>query len=308
MKQIRSFLFVPGNKPTWIEKAREAGADALILDLEDSVPETEKDIAREAVGSRIEALAKAGVRVYVRINKGAFIYSFKDLCAVIRPGLEGVIIPKPEGIEDVDLAHRMIAEAETDKGLPIGSIGLLPTLETAKALQSAYQIACHSRVTFILCASARNGDVQRSVGYQWTKEGLESLHFKSAAVIAARAAGKQPIAGLWQDVQDLEGFDSSVALHRQLGFSGELLIHPLHVERANAAYSPSAQDLAYYHGMVEAYEAAKAQGRGAVIYQGEHIDSAHYRTACSILEIHDAADSIGQVNHQSRLNEEHRDD
>jgi len=308
MKQIRSFLFVPGNKPAWIEKSREAGADALILDLEDSVPETEKDVAREAVGSRIEALAKAGIRVYVRINKGAFIYSFKDLCAVIRHGLEGVVIPKPEGIEDVDLAHRMIAEAEAEVGLPIGSIGLVPTLETAKALQSAHQIACHSRVTSILCASARNGDVQRSIGYQWTEEGLESLHFKSAAVIAARAAGKQPIAGLWQDVQDLEGFARSVALHRQLGFSGELLIHPSHVAKANAAYRPSAEDLAYYTGMVEAYEVAKAQGRGAVTYQGEHIDSAHYRTACSILEIPNAARSFGQVNHRPRLNEEHRDE
>lgn len=294
MKQIRSFLFVPGNKPTWIEKSRETGADALILDLEDSVPETEKDMARKAVGSGIEALAKAGFRVYVRINKGSFIYSSKDFSAVIRPGLEGIVIPKPEGLEDVEIAHRMIAEAEADGGLPIGSIGLVPTLETAKALQFAYQIACHSRVTSILCASARNGDVQRSVGYQWTEEGLESLHFKSAAVIAARAAGKQPIAGLWQDIQNLEGFARSVALHRQLGFSGELLIHPSHVAHANAAYSPSADDVAYYTGMVDAYDVAKAQGRGAITYQGEHIDSAHYRTARSILEVSNAARSSGK--------------
>jgi citrate lyase subunit beta/citryl-CoA lyase len=110
------------------------------------------------------------------------------------------------------------------------------------------------------------------------------LHFKSAAIIAARAAGKQPIAGLWQDVRDLEGFSQAVALHRQLGFTGELLIHPSHVAQANAAYSPDEEEIRYYSRMIEAFEQAEAEGRAAVIYDGEHIDSAHVKTARLILK------------------------
>ncbi|AFK62178.1 citrate lyase [Advenella kashmirensis WT001] len=292
MKQIRSFLFIPGIRADWVEKADQTGADALILDLEDSVPDSAKDSARDIVSSRIGMLASTGQRVYVRINKSVFLYSMKDLEAVISPGIEGILLPKPDGPRDVDMAHLMISEMELKRGIPIGSVGLIPTLETAKSLQFAYEIATHPRVTGIACASARSGDVQRAVGFKWTREGLESLHFKSAAIIAARAAGKQPIAGLWQDVRDLEGFSHAVALHRQLGFTGELLIHPSHVAQANAAYSPDEEELRYYSRMIEAFEQAEAQGRAAVIYDGEHIDSAHVKTARLILQ---QADSFAEL-------------
>ncbi|MGB3071287.1 MAG: CoA ester lyase [Ottowia sp.] len=283
MKQIRSFLFVPGNKLSWIEKCHQSGADAVILDLEDSVPPDGKSQAREIVASQIAALAEAGQRVYVRINKGAFLYSMKDLEAVMQPGLEGIVLPKPNGPEDVDTANTMMSEMESNSGLPIGSTGLIPTLETANALMRAHEIATRQRVTAIICASARNGDVARSVGYQWTRQGLESLHFKSSAVIAARAAGKNAIAGLWQEVKDLEGLAESLGMHRQLGFMGEILIHPSHVATANAAYSPSEEDVRYYSGMIAAFELATSQGRAATIYEGEHIDHAHVATARSIL-------------------------
>ncbi len=283
MKPIRSFLFVPGSRASWLDKVPAYGADAIILDLEDSVPLASKDEARNIVASKIAMLAAAGQRVFVRINKSAFLYSMKDLEAVVVPGVEGIVLSKPNGPEDVDMAALMVSEAETLNGLAVGSLVLVPTLETARSIQFAHDIALRPRVAAIACAAARNGDVARSVGFQWTREGLESLHFKSAVVIAARAAGKMPITGLWQEVHDLEGLRLAALAHRRLGFVGELLLHPSNVPVVNAAYSPTPDEIAYYEGMIKAFDAAQALGRAAVIYDGEHVDYAHVKTAREIV-------------------------
>ncbi len=283
MKPIRSFLFVPGSRASWLDKVPAYGADAIILDLEDSVPLASKDEARNIVASRIAMLAAAGQRVFVRINKSAFLYSMKDLEAVVVPGVEGIVLSKPNGPEDIDMASLMVSEAETLNGLAVGSLVLVPTLETARSIQFAHEIALRPRVAALACAAARNGDVARSVGFQWTREGLESLHFKSAVVIAARAAGKMPITGLWQEVHDLEGLRLAALAHRRLGFVGELILHPSNVPVVNAAYSPTPEDIAYYEGMIKAFDTAQALGRAAVIYDGEHVDYAHVKTAREIV-------------------------
>lgn len=284
MKPIRSFLFVPGNRGSWMDKVTGAGADALILDLEDSVPADAKVQARTLVAERIPDLSAAGQRVFVRINRSPFMYSMEDLLAVAVPGLEGIVLSKPNGPEDVDMASVMVAESEMRNGLKPGSLSLIPTLETARSIQFAHDIAVRPRVSAIACAAAKNGDVARSVGFQWTREGLESLPFKVAGVIAARAAGKMPIAGLWQEVHDIDGLKVAAAAHRRMGFAGEMLLHPSNVAPVNAIYSPSDEDVAYYRGMIEAFDRAQAEGRAAVIYDGEHIDYAHVKTARAIVD------------------------
>ena len=112
MKPIRSFLFVPGSRESWLDKVVGAGADALILDLEDSVPIDAKVAARALVARKIAGLAAAGQRVYVRINRSPFMYSMEDLLAVVVPGLEGIVLSKPGGPEDIDMGSAMVAEAE----------------------------------------------------------------------------------------------------------------------------------------------------------------------------------------------------
>ena len=285
MKPVRSYLFVPGNKVGWIEKAASSGADALILDLEDSVPPAEKVAAREVVASKIRWLAEKGLRVYVRINRSPHLYDFDDMIAVVRPGLEGIVISKPNGCEDVNTASSMIAEAEMRNGQPIGAVNLIPLLETARALQFAYEIASMPRVVAIVGATAKNADVARSVGFIWSPEGRESLYFKSRVVIAAHAAGKRAIGGLWQQVHDLEGLKESSKRDRSLGMDGELVLHPSNVAVVNESYTPSAEEVAYYQGMIKALEEAQAAGRASAIYDGEHIDLAHVKTAKAIVEL-----------------------
>ncbi|KXU82873.1 citryl-CoA lyase [Caballeronia megalochromosomata] len=285
MKPIRSFLFVPGNKPTWIEKVVDAKADALILDLEDSVPHDLKVEARGIVRSKLAWLAKARQRTFVRINRSPHLYDFEDILAVVGPHVEGIVISKPCGPEDIDCVSMMLSEAEYRNGVPLGTTRVIPLLETARALELAYEIACKARVAALCGATAKNADVARALGYVWSPDGRESLYLKSRAVMAARAAGKLPIGGVWQQVHDLDGLRQSARQDRALGMTGELLLHPSNVATVNEIYSPSAEELAYYEGMIAALDKAQGEGRASTIYDGEHIDIAHAKTAREIIDL-----------------------
>lgn len=282
-RPIRSFLFVPGNKPDWIEKAVAAKADALILDLEDSVPPDCKLEARRAVASKLGWLAEQGQRTWVRINRSPHLYDFDDILAVVGPYLEGIFISKPVGPEDVDVVSAMLSEAEFRQGLRVGTTRVIPILETARSMQFAYELASRDRVLALSGATARNGDVARALNMVWSADGREALYLKSRVVMAARAAGKLPIGGMWQQVHDLDGLRTSCGRDRALGMSGELVIHPSNVPIVNEVYSPSREDVAYCKGMIAALDKAQAEGRASCIYDGEHIDIAHVNTARQIV-------------------------
>lgn len=285
MKLFRTLLFVPGSKPEWIAKSADYGADAVILDLEDSVPSRLKAEARSHVAASIPALQKKGQRVYVRINHDGGPDE-EDLKAVVLPELEGLVIPKLYGPEDVQKIHACLTQAERKNGVEPGSVALIPTLETARSVMQAYEIACCERVVAIVAINAKNGDAARAIGYQWTPEGLETLYIRSKVVLAARAAGVHPLVGVWQDVHDLDGLRKSAQFQRQLGFDGELLLHPSNVPVVNRIYGLTEEQIRYYEQMIEAYEIAAREGKGAVLYQGEHIDLAHVQTARRMLELY----------------------
>jgi citrate lyase subunit beta/citryl-CoA lyase len=285
MKPIRSFLFVPGNKESWIEKSITSKADALILDLEDSVPPDQKTEARSIVSSKLAWLAQQNQRTWVRINRSPHLYDFDDILAIVGPHLEGVVISKPVGPEDVDTVSAMLSEAEYRNGSPVGSTRVIPLLETARSLQFAYEIALRERVPAIVGATAKNADVARALSTVWSQEGRETLYLKSRVVMAARAAGKLPVGGLWQQVHDLEGLKESSERDRALGMSGELVLHPSNVATVNQVYSPSTEEIAFYRGMIAALEKAQCEGRASCIYDGEHIDIAHVKTAKEIIAL-----------------------
>lgn len=285
MKPIRSFLFVPGNKESMLDKAAAAGADALILDLEDSVPPAEKVAARALTAGKIKGMVEQGLRIWVRVNRSPHMYDFADILAVVQPGLEGIFISKPWGPEDVHTAASLIAEAESRNGLEIGTVKLIPLLESARSMQLCFEIAQIPRVAAIVGATAKNADVARALGYVWTPGGRESEYLKSRVVMAARAAGKVPVGGVWQQIKDLDGLAKASQLDRELGMAGELALHPMQVPTINQTYTPTADEVAYYQGMIDALEAAQAGGRASVMYDGEHIDIAHVKTARDIIEL-----------------------
>jgi len=285
MKPIRSMLFVPGSKPNWFSKIQGYRSDTIILDLEDSVPSNLKTEARKNVAHAIAPLTFQGQRIYVRINRGPYGFDIEDLEAILQPELEGIILPKLNGPEDVDTLASIVAELEYKKKIEVGSTKFIATLETARSIYQAYEIGEKDRVVALAGVSPANGDVARSVGYQWTRAGLERIYIRSHVVLAARAAEVIPIGGLWQDVHDLEGLKEEAKFNRQLGFAGEMIVHPSNVQIINEVYSPSEQEIAYYKKMVETFEIALQEGAGAILFEGEHIDYAHVNTAKEMIKI-----------------------
>lgn len=288
-RPIRSMLFVPGNKPSWITKAVDSNADAIVLDLEDSVPFSEKDAARSITAEAVSEYSCDRTLLYVRINKGSHIYSFDDLEAVVQPTLHGIFVPKADNAQDIDFLSKMICEIEERLAMKAGKIQLVVALETARSVEFAYEIASHPRVETLVVAAAKNADVSRNLGFQWTMEGLETIYHRSRTVIACRAADKPfPIGGLWQDVHNLEGLKQFARFNRQLGFCGEIVLHPSNVAIVNEIYSLSEEDRTYYKEMIKAFAAAEAEGRASVMYKGEHIDIAHITTAREVLNINES--------------------
>lgn len=287
MKPFRSLLFVPAHKPAWVDKAVECGADALILDLEDAVPESSKEAARAIATASVDRLGRtSGVGVVVRVNAFDTPHFGADLEAVVRPGLTAVLVPKVQSVDELVAFDALIRHFEISADMPIGTIGLIPSFETARSLVNAESIARGPRVVCLMAAAAKDADISREIGFRWTPEGLETLHARSRVVLAARAAGLANIVlGLWQDLEDFEGLRAFAESNRDLGFTGQVLIHPSHVAIANDTYGYSPAELARFHALVEAYELGTRDGHGAVIFDGEHIDLAHAEHARGVLGV-----------------------
>jgi citrate lyase subunit beta/citryl-CoA lyase len=278
---------VPGHKPTWVDKAVAAGAQALILDLEDAVPEADKAVAREATAESVARLGADGrVGVVVRVNALDTSHFGRDLAAVVRPGLTALLLPKVYGADDVVAFDALVRHFEIEQGMPVGGVGLIPSLETARSLASVEQIAQAPRVVSLMAAAAKDADISREMGFRWTPEGLETLFLRSKVVLAARAAGlPHVVLGLWQSVQDLEGLRRFARENAQLGYGGQVVIHPSHVPVVNEEYALSGAEVDRYRAMVAAYDDAVGRGEGAVMFRGEHIDLAHVQHARQLLAL-----------------------
>ena len=281
---LRLPLFVSGTKPEWMTKALGSVADALILDLEDSVPSVEKAGARGAV-AEVLARPPQGPALFVRINDLSTSLALADLQAVVGAGLKGIMIPKVGGPADIHVVDRILGWLEALAGLPPGEILILPTLETAYAMCFAYDIALASpRVAYVGGLAVRGGDVEEALGYRWSREGWESLSHRSQILMQVRAAGVvNPVSGLWTETGDLDGLRGFAEQSRDLGYEGLLVIHPSHVAVVNAVFSPSEEEAKRYRQIVDAVEAAERTGVAAVSHDGHMIDTAMARRAAGWL-------------------------
>jgi len=283
MRALRSVLFVPGHKADWIGKALASPADAIIIDLEDAVPEADKATARQ--NARDAILAYEGdTRILVRVN-GLDTPDFgEDALAVAVPGLTAFLLPMLRTRDDVVAYDAVITAGELRNGVPRGTIEVVPSFETAESIARADDIIAGPRVGGVMAAAAKDADIARSVGFRWTAGGLETLYLRSRIVVSARAAGLEMIVlGLWQDVRDLDGLRTFARDNAGLGFTGQVLIHPSHAAVVNDEYGLSDERVAYYQRLVAAFEDGVRAGHGAVSFEGEHIDLAHANNARALL-------------------------
>lgn len=285
--RIRSALFVPSQRSDFIEKAHRTGADALIFDLEDSVAESGKKSGRENVRSWLLG-RKPNESPYatVRINALDVGVLSEDLDAIVHESLVAVLVPKIYGCEEIREVDAMISWYEGKRDLRQGSVIIWPIIETAQSVRDVELIALSSpRIAYLGGGTSEQGDLARSVGFEWTVEGLETLYIRSKVLIAARSAGiSNPITGLVSGLSDLEDVRRFAQSSKNLGYSGMFVIHPSHVAIINEVFSPSVHQIEEAKEIIEALNNAGRIGIGAVTFEDRMIDVAMARTAQALLD------------------------
>lgn len=287
---IRSLLSVPGNRPTMLEKARTLPADALHLDLEDAVPPAEKERARAMVREVLPGFALGGQVVVVRVNSLSSGLMEADLDAIVSPHVEALSLPKVESPGDVTSVEGMLSDREARAGLAPGRIGLFVWIETARAVLEAYPIACASKRVRALLLGA--DDFTREMGIPRTKEGEELAFARWMVSLAARAAGVLALDTGYPDYQDEEGLLREAQLARGMGFQGKFLIHPSQIEPVNRVFFPSSDEIEAARRVVDAFDAAVAQGRATTSLEGSLIDTAIAARARRLLALAEALRQI----------------
>jgi citrate lyase subunit beta/citryl-CoA lyase len=285
MINVRSLLSTPGHRPAMLEKALGSQTDAIMVDLEDSVPVAEKPRARSALRAALESAAPGAPLLYARVNPVGTDLLAEDVAAIVAPGLAGVQLPKPESPDDVKHLSALLDEAETAAGVAPGTVGIIVSIESAIAVLRAYELLSASpRVVSAMPAVAENGDLHHDLGYQHTPDEVGTLHVRSHVLLAARAAGlANPIDGVFSGVRDLDAFAASARLARRLGYRGKKLSHPSQIALANEIFSPTAAELDFHRRVLDALAAAEAEGLGATTVDGLMVDIAMAQTARRVL-------------------------
>ena len=283
---IRSWLYAPGNNARLLEKVFGAGADAVILDLEDAVPPGEKVRAREMVAEAVRGRAgQPGPSVFVRVNHPSSGLAQNEVRAVVGPGLAGLRVPKVEDAATVEAVDDWIAAAEAQAGLSPGSVALVCNIETGRGLAQAEAIArARPRVLALAFGGA---DLARDLNLSPGPDGLETLYARSQLVLASRLAGvRPPVDGVYTHLSDEQGLERSTRQARALGFFGRSALHPRQVPIINRVYTPGADELAWASQVVAAAERAEATGSGALqLPNGDFVDVAIVRRAQDLLAL-----------------------
>jgi citrate lyase subunit beta/citryl-CoA lyase len=288
MTNIRSFLFIPGDNEKKLGKADGAGADALILDLEDAVSPENKPLARELVPAflRERPRAKRTSEIWVRINPLDTDSALSDLSAVVAAAPDGLMLPKANGPQDVLKLSHYLDALERHAGIDLYSIKILP-VATETAI-SPFRLGDYASagLTRLLGITWGAEDLSAAIGAstnldasgQWA---LTYQMVRSLTLLAAHAAGVQAVDTLYVDFRDEKGLRASSRASRAEGFTGRLAIHPAQVAAINESYMPSTEEIEHAHRVIAAFEAAP--GAGTVGLDGKMIDIPHLKQARRVL-------------------------
>ena len=253
-----------------LEKATGFATDAVVADLEDSVPVTEKTAARDLVAGMVPALAKAGQRVIVRVNSLDTGLAEDDIAAVAHPDVFAVSVGKITSPADISEYNRLLDAAEKSAGMSGGQTRLVLWIETAAAVQHAYDIACASERIAAVTFGAE--DYTRDVGIRRTSSGEEVRIPRSLVALAAHAAGVTPLDTPYVNFRDSEGLESDIAEAAQLGFKGKFAIHPAQLGPIRRLFGPQPDEIEYARRVMAAWDAASAEGRGSLDLDGAMVD------------------------------------
>jgi citrate lyase subunit beta / citryl-CoA lyase len=273
----RSFLFAPGNVARRVDKALTLDADAVIVDLEDSVAIAEKAATRKSVAAALERPRRP--RGYVRVNAPSSTYCYGDLTETIHRGVDGVVLPKVESAADLHAIDWLIWNLERERGVAEGAIDLMPQIETAAGLQridrvlQARSLRPYKAPWRVKRVAFGAADFSHELGLFPSTDEVELADARARVVLASRAAGLEgPIDSPWFQLKDAAGFARALERSRRGGYQGRLCVHPDQIGPVNAAYMPSSEELARAERIVAAFREAEARGEAAIQVDGEMVD------------------------------------
>jgi citrate lyase subunit beta/citryl-CoA lyase len=280
----RSVLYMPGSNPRVLDKGRELPADALILDLEDSVAAEVKATARAEVG---QAIAKGGYgrrEIIVRVNGLDTPWAEADIAAAAAAGADAVLLPKVSGPEPVRRAAALLEAAGSAK------TALWCMIETPRAVLSAQAIAEASprMAAFVMGTS----DLGKDLRVGQSSDRLPMLTALSLCLLAARATGLAALDGVHTDLNDMAGFEAECRQGATLGFDGKTLIHPKQIEAANRAFAPTEAEVAWSRRVIAAHAEAERAGQGVVLVDGKLVEALHVKTAQRLVALADEAKAL----------------
>jgi citrate lyase subunit beta/citryl-CoA lyase len=285
LRPRRSVLYMPSSNERALEKAKDIPCDALIFDLEDAVAPDAKESARA------NAVAAAGSGEYgrreitIRCNGLDTPWGADDIAAAATSGAAAVVIPKVNSVAYLDEVERLLDEAGAPDEMTIWAM-----VETPTAILDVRHIAHHARVSVLVMGT---NDLIKELRTGTPADRAPLLPHLAAALLGAREAGKVILDGVYNDVRDPDGFLVEARQGKTLGFDGKTLVHPSQVEPANEVWAPSADEIDYSRRVIEAFDAAEAEGRGVVTVDGRMVENLHRDNAKRVLAVADAIAALG---------------
>jgi citrate lyase subunit beta/citryl-CoA lyase len=292
-RPMRSLMFVPAHRERMVQRALglsdfgASGLDVAILDLEDGVPAASKDEARRMIAGVLARPASAGPLRFVRIQRALSDAGEADLDAVVRAGLDGIVAPKVRRAEEVVWLADELEARERRATIAPGTVRIIASIESAAALVDAPRIAASSARVVGLVFGSEDFALDLGLPTLREAEAAELLYARSATVVAAVAAGKIAVDGIWPDIRDAAGLRADSLRARRLGFSGKTLIHPDQIPVVNEVFSPTPAEVDEARRAVSAFEEALARGDGAVALGGRMLDAPVVDRARRVLRAHE---------------------
>ena len=282
----RTMFFVPGNSPSKIAKAEVYGADCIIFDLEDAVSIYEKDAARDLIKSFLSGY-RPDCRIGIRINAQDSPYYEEDVKTMVPLQPDFLRLPKSETAENIQALDELITKYEKENNIPIGTVKIVATIETALGVYNAYEIAKGSKRVIGIGLGAE--DFRTDMRMTRSEDGAEILFARNKISLAAHAAGVMPLDYVYSNFKNTEGFTADVKNGKMLGFTCKSVIHPSQIPLVHAVYDPTDKEIEDAKAVLAVYEEALAKASGVIALKGKMIDMPMVTRAKAVLAYAKAA-------------------
>jgi citrate lyase subunit beta/citryl-CoA lyase len=278
---FRSLIFVPGNNPRFLEKAKTLSADIVCFDLEDSVPDSEKTNARNLIKDALKTRSQYTSEIYVRTNSPTSGKIQDDLKEIVQKGIDGIVIPKVNNARELKKIEKTLALLEKKQKLQ--PIGLIPSIESAEGVANTHEIASASkRISAIVFGVF---DFLNDMGIEYTKQPEGAKFARAKIPIEAKAVGVYALDAIWQDLKDEKGLIEDCKIGKSLGYVGKTIIHPDQILIIHKTFHPNKTELEWAEKVCNTYEKSTKKGKGATTVNGKMIDEVHYKRAKSLLDL-----------------------